>query len=68
MKFLKQLYLLLTEEIESDPQGIGQQTVAMGGHGTGFWPHRTERERQLPKEATSDRLDVQIHMPNQFAL
>lgn len=68
MKFLKQLFLLLTKEIDSDPSGSGQQTIALGGHGTGFWPHPTERERQPPKEAISDGLDVQIQIPNQFAL
>jgi hypothetical protein len=68
MKFLRQLFLLLIKEIDSEPQGCGQQTVAMGGHGTGFWPHCTERERQSPKGAIGDGLDDQIQIPNQFAL
>lgn len=68
MKFLKQLFLLLTEEIDSDLGGFGQQTVAMGGHGTGFWPHRAERERPPPKDAATDSSNVQIQIPNQSPL
>jgi len=69
MKYLKQLFLLLTEEIKpADPRDVGRHTVAMGGHGSCFWPHLAEHPRRPSIDLDRSGLEVEPQIPKQFVL
>lgn len=66
MRYLKQLFLFLIEEI--DPGKEGRHTVAMGGAGSWILPHFAETPRSRSSDLDRSGLEIERQTPGQFML